>query len=210
MTKRYAIITESDARTLEPGSVVELEPGGIVTPLASDTLKARRITVERADGIDGDLEALLPRSPVRTIALGSDHTGVSLKGALAAEARRAGLVVVDVGTDRPDPVDYPDVAAAVALAVQRGQADAGIVIDGAGIGSAMAANKVPGIRAAMCVNETLARYAREHNGANVLALGATLVTPEAAWAIVRAFLGTTIREPRYVRRLGKIQRLERR
>jgi ribose 5-phosphate isomerase B len=97
----------------------------------------------------------------------------------------------------------------VARAVARGEADAGIAIDGAGIGSAIAANKIRGVRAAMCTDETLARYSREHNGANVLTLGATLLPgPEAAVRIVQVFLGTPMREARYVRRLAKIRRLE--
>jgi ribose 5-phosphate isomerase B len=98
----------------------------------------------------------------------------------------------------------------VALEVARGEAHAGIVIDGAGLGSAIAANKVPGVRAAMCVNRTLARYAREHNGANVLALGSTLVTPGEAVTIVDAFVTTPMREARYIRRLAKIRDLEER
>jgi ribose 5-phosphate isomerase B len=92
--------------------------------------------------------------------------------------------------------------------VARGEAEAGIVIDGSGIGSTIAANKVNGIRAAMCVNQTLARYARQHNGANVLALGSTLVTIDDATTIVDAFLDTSMREPRYMRRLAKIRDLE--
>src|SRR5207253_7181363 len=99
-----------------------------------------------------------------------------------------------LGTDGPEPVDYPDVAASVARAVSRGEADAGIVIDGAGIGSAIAANKIRGIRAAMATNETIARYAREHNGANVLTLGASLVTVDEASAIVSAWLAAAMRE----------------
>ena len=89
------------------------------------------------------------------------------------------------------------------------EADAGIVIDGAGLGSAIAANKIPGIRAAMCTDRTLARYAREHNGANVLTLGATLVSVEDARAIVQTWLATPMREARYIRRLAKIRTLER-
>jgi ribose 5-phosphate isomerase B len=92
--------------------------------------------------------------------------------------------------------------------VARGEADAGIAIDGAGLGSTIAANKVPGVRAAMCLNETLARYARQHNGANVLALGSTLVTPAEAIAIVETFIGTPMHEARYIRRLAKIRDLE--
>jgi ribose 5-phosphate isomerase B len=93
--------------------------------------------------------------------------------------------------------------------VARGEADAGIVIDGAGLGSTIAANKFDGIRAAMCTDRTLARYAREHNGANVLALGATLVSVDAAAEIVQTFLDTPMGEARYIRRLAKIRNLER-
>jgi ribose 5-phosphate isomerase B len=96
----------------------------------------------------------------------------------------------------------------VGRSVVRGEADAGIVIDGAGLGSAIAANKVRGVRAAMCSTPTLARYAREHNGANVLALGASLLTPAQAVEIVDIWLDTPTREPRYLRRLVKIRRLE--
>ena len=105
-------------------------------------------------------------------------------------------------------MDYPDIAASVAKAVARGEADGGIVIDGAGLGSAIAANKVRGIRASMCTTPTLARYAREHNGANVLTLGATLLQPDEAIAIVQTWIDTPMREARYIRRLLKIRRLE--
>ena len=116
----------------------------------------------------------------------------------------------DLGTHGTDPVDYPDVAAGVADLVARKEADAGIVIDGAGIGSAIAANKVKGIRAVMATTETIARYSREHNGANVLTLGATLVSPDEARAIVVTWLTTAMREPRYIARLAKIRALEQR
>ena len=116
--------------------------------------------------------------------------------------------MIDVGTDTSDPVDYPDIAAAVARLVARREVDAGIVIDGAGLGSAIAANKVDGVRAAMCATSTMARYAREHNGANVLTLGATIVTIEEATGVVDTWLATAMREARYIRRLAKIDRLE--
>ena len=123
--------------------------------------------------------------------------------------RGRGLAVTDIGTDTTEPVDYPDIAAAVARTVARGEADAGIVIDGAGIGSAIAANKVRGIRAAMCTDETIARYSREHNGANVMTLGSTLLPDnDTAIRIVDVWLGTPMREARYIRRLLKIRRLE--
>lgn len=209
---RFEIITEADARTLDYGSTVELAPGGHVTPLARDTLAARRVTVVAAGAHDAALpDDLVPASPVRRIAVGSDHTGVALKKAVVQHLRGRGLAVSDLGTDGPEPVDYPDIAGAVALAVARKEAEAGIVIDGAGIGSAMAANKVRGIRAAMCLDETIARYSREHNGANVMTLGSTLVPGvEAALRIVDVWLGTAMTEARYIRRLAKIRRLEER
>jgi ribose 5-phosphate isomerase B len=205
--KRFQMITEADARTLDYGSTIVLVVGGHITPLAHDTLRARRIAVVR-EGVDVDAESLAPAAIIRVVAIGSDHSGVALKGAIRQHLRGRGLAVHDVGTDGPDPVDYPDIAGAVARQVARHEADAGIVIDGAGLGSAIAANKIAGIRAAMCVNQTLARYAREHNGANVLTIGATLVTPDDALTIVDTFLATAMREPRYLRRLAKIRDLE--
>ena len=206
---RFKLIAEAEARAIAPGSTVELEAGGHVTPLARDTLRERRVTVVRAGSADADLPPdLAPVADVKRVAIGSDHTGVALKAALVAHLRKAGRAVADLGTLGSEPVDYPDIAAAVGRSVVRGEADAGIVIDGAGLGSAIAANKIRGVRAAMCQTPTLARYAREHNGANVLALGATLLTVPEAIEIVDTWLGTATREPRYLRRLLKVRRLE--
>ena len=205
--KTFDIITESDARTLEPGSTVTLKTGGHVTPLAADTLQARRITVLRGVA-EASLDGLAPVADIRSIAIGSDHSGVALKAALRDHLRRRGLSVLDVGTEGPDPVDYPDIAAQVARLVARNEVHAGIAIDGAGIGSCIAANKINGARAAMCTDKTLARYSREHNGANVLALGATLVSIEDAKAIVETWLATPMGEARYIRRLAKVRALE--
>jgi len=205
--KTFDMLTESDARRLERGSTVALSPKGHVTPLALDTLRARQVTLLR-DVVDAAISDLPPVAEIRTLAIGSDHTGVALKAALRDSLRHKGLSIIDVGTDGPDAVDYPDIAAQVARLVARREADAGIVIDGAGLGSAIAANKIDGVRAAMCPDRTLARYAREHNGANVLALGATLLTREDALAIVETWIGTPMREARYIRRLAKIRALE--
>jgi len=194
---------------LEYGSTIMLVAGGHVTPLAADTLKARRIAVVR-EGADVDAETLAPRADIRTVAIAGDHTSVALKAAIVAHLRARGLAVHDLGTNTSEPVDYPDTAGAVALHVARGEADAGIAIDGAGLGSTIAANKLRGVRAAMCTDRTLARYAREHNGANVLALGSTLVSTPDALEIVDTFLGTPMREARYIRRLAKVRELERR
>jgi ribose 5-phosphate isomerase B len=206
--KRFEIITETDARVLERGESVMLARGGHITPLAQDTLNERRVTVVlegRASAADA---SLVPRADIRTVAIASDHTGIKLRKALTAFLRGRGLSVHDLGTDGPGPVDYPDVAASIAYAVARCEADGGIVIDGAGIGSAIAANKVAGIRAVMATTETIARYAREHNGCNVLTLGATLIGAEEATAIVTTWLTTPMKEPRYIARLAKIRALE--
>jgi ribose 5-phosphate isomerase B len=207
--ERFSIITEADARRIAPGTTVELAKGGHVTPLAQDTLRERRITVVPAGTFDASLPAGLgPVHPVRSLAIGSDHTGLALKAALVAAFRKAALAVTDVGTLTADPVDYPDIASAVALMVNRREADAGIVIDGSGLASAMAANKVRGVRAALCATPTLARYAREHMGANVLTLGSTLVDAAAAVEIATTFVSTGMTEARYLRRLLKVRRLE--
>jgi ribose 5-phosphate isomerase B len=203
------MITEADARVIEFGGTVVLVTGGHITPLAHDTLRERRITVVR-EGSDPDASDLAPAATIRTVAISGDHTALALKTAIIQHLRGRGVAAHDLGTMTSDPVDYPDTAASAATAVARGEADAAIVIDGAGIGSAIAANKVHGARAAMCVNETLARYARQHNGANVLALGAMLVSKDEAKAIVDTFLDTPMREARYIRRLAKIRDLERR
>src|SRR5262249_21340904 len=208
--KVFEIITETDARVLARGETVTLARGGHITPLAHDTLKERRITVVREGRVSEADASLAPPATIRTVAIASDHTGITLRKALVAFLRGRGLAVNDLGTDSTDAVDYPDVAAAVATLVARGEADAGIVIDGAGIGSAIAANKIRGIRAVMATSETIARYSRKHNGANVLTLGATLVSPDDARAIVATWIATAMREPRYIRRLAKIRDLENR
>jgi ribose 5-phosphate isomerase B len=205
--KRFQIVTEADARVLDYGSSIVVVRGGHVTPLAADTLRSRRIAVVHESG-GGDESRLVPVSPVRTVAIAGDHTSLALKAAVVAHLRARGVAAHDLGTNGTEPVDYPDTAAAAARQVARGEADAAIVIDGAGLGSAIAANKVAGARAAMCLNQTLARYAREHNGANVLALGATLLSADEARAVVDTFIDTPMTEARYIRRLAKLRDLE--
>ena len=206
--KRFDIITESDARLLARGESVMLARGGHVTPLAQDTLKERGVVLVHEGRVSADEAALAPAADIRTVAIASDHTGIKLRQALVVFLRGRGLAVDDLGVDSTDAVDYPDIAASVARRVARGEADAGIAIDGAGIGSAIAANKIKGVRAATAASELVARYSREHNGANVLTLGATLVTTDEARAIVSTWLATPMQEPRYIRRLAKIRDLE--
>lgn len=148
--------------------------------------------------------------PSQTIAIGADHGGFALKTDLVAYLRELGYTVNDCGTFSTDPVDYPDIAYAVAKLVSDGAAARGIIIDGAGIGSAMVANKVPGVRAALCYDLSTARNAREHNDANVLTLGARLIGAGLARDIVKVFLETECVEDRHQKRVAKIMDVERR
>ncbi|MEX2548974.1 MAG: ribose 5-phosphate isomerase B [Nitriliruptoraceae bacterium] len=143
-----------------------------------------------------------------TLAIGADHGGFALKERLAADLRDRGYTVRDCGTHSTDSVDYPDTAHAVAREVATGASQVGIVIDGAGIGSAIAANKVPGIRAATCWDISSARNSREHNHANVLALGAGLLGENLARDILNAWLSTAVGPDRHARRVAKISELE--
>jgi len=142
------------------------------------------------------------------IAVGADHGGFRLKERILFRLREAGREVVDCGTDSTESVDYPDFALAVARKVASGECEAGIVIDGAGIGSAMVANKVPGVRAALCYDISSARNSRDHNHANVLTLGAGLIGEALAWQIVEEWLATPWGEGRHARRVAKIDALD--
>lgn len=149
------------------------------------------------------------RVPKAKIAVGSDHGGYPLKERLAFKLRETGYEIVDCGTDSHDAVDYPDFAHAVAREVSSGSCRYGIVVDGAGIGSAMVANKVPGVRAALCYDLSSARNSREHNHANVLTLGAGLIGEALAWQIVEEWLSVEWGGGRHARRVAKIDEVER-
>jgi ribose 5-phosphate isomerase B len=142
------------------------------------------------------------------IAVGADHAGFALKEVIKAWLEHQGHQVLDVGTHTADSVDYPDYASAVTDALLAGAAERGILVCGTGIGMAMAANKAPGVRAASCVDAYTAQMAREHNDANVLTLGARIVGPDDAVAIVRVWLETAFAGDRHVRRLAKVAALE--
>ena len=151
-----------------------------------------------------------PTGGVATIAIGSDHGGFALKERVAFRLKETGHDVHDCGTDSTDAVDYPDYAHEVARLVADGTCHWGIIIDGAGIGSAMVANKVPGVRAALCYDISTARNSREHNHANVLTLGAGLIGPNLAWQIVEEWLATPWGEGRHADRVDKINNIENR
>lgn len=149
-----------------------------------------------------------PTAPERTIAVGADHGGFPMKERLIFKLREAGWDVEDCGTDSHDSVDYPDFAHAVAEKVSIGECRWGIIVDGAGIGSAMVANKVPGVRAALCYDVSSARNSREHNHANVLTLGAGLIGDGLAWQIVEEWLKVDWGGGRHALRVAKIDAIE--
>ena len=138
------------------------------------------------------------------IAVGADHAGYELKQVLVDELRALGYEVLDLGTDGPDSVDYPDFGHAVADAVSEGRVRQGVAVCGTGIGISIAANRHPGVRAALCHDALSARFSRQHNDANVLALGARLIGVETAKDCLRVFLDTPFDGDRHVRRVAKL------
>jgi ribose 5-phosphate isomerase B len=146
--------------------------------------------------------------PLGIIAVGADHGGYPLKERISFRLKEAGWKVVDCGTDSQEAVDYPEYALAVARKVADGACRWGIMIDGAGIGSSMVANKVPGVRAALCYDVSSARNSREHNHANVLTLGAGLIGDGLAWQIVEEWLSTEWAGGRHARRVAMIDALD--
>ena len=161
--------------------------------------------IEPSDQPSSDSEP----APGTDVAIGADHGGYALKERIGFKLKHAGFTVHDCGTHTTESVDYPDYAHAVARLVADGTCGAGIIVDGAGIGSAMAANKVPGVRAALCYDLSSATNSREHNHANVLTLGAGLIGDALAWQIVEAWLATPWGEGRHARRVDKISDLDR-
>ena len=192
------IVTAEDVRLVPPGGEISASPGAIVTAWAREIAASRGVRIVHAP----------PSETSLTVAVGSDHGGLEMKEQVKAHLTRLGYRFHDFGTHTPEPVDYPDIALAVAKAVQAGEARIGILVDGAGIGSAMAANKVPGVRAALCVDAAAARHAREHNDANVLTLGAKFVDGPRMREIVETFLAAACTEERHARRVKKIKAIE--
>jgi ribose 5-phosphate isomerase B len=199
-----ASINERTLAEAKPGAAIAVPRGAIVTPLAREVARERGVTLLE--------HATHPttRSAARSIAIGADHGGVALKDALKAYLEEMGYTVVDCGTFSTEAVDYPDFALAVAEWVANGRAWRGIVVDGAGIGSCMAANKVPGVRAALCYDQASAHNSREHNDANVLTLGAGLIGAQLAKQIVKTWIETDFAGGRHARRVDKISAIEKR
>jgi len=209
------LVTEADVQTVPVGGQFSVPQGALITPLARQVALDRHVTlVETGSAPTPSLveesRTVSAGADERTIAVGADHGGYELKEMLKGYLGELGYTVLDCGTDSTSSVDYPDFALAVAQLVAQGRAWRGIVVDGAGIGSCMAANKVPGVRAAMCYDQATASNSREHNGANVLTLGAGLIGPNLARQIVKTWLETPFGGGRHARRVDKIMEIERR
>ncbi len=207
------IITERDI--IEAGqnrqTFIIVLPNAIITPAAADAAKVRGITLERkalsADAIPSP-ESVPKTNRAGKIILGSDHGGFELKELLIKYLIESGEEAEDVGTYSTESVDYPDFAHLVARKVAQDVRARGIIIDGAGVGSAMTANKIPGIRAATCTDVYTARNSRAHNDANILTLGSRVVGVDVAKEIVTVWLGTDFEGGRHAKRVEKIMEVE--
>lgn len=197
-----SVITEDDVRGLDNGASLRIAEGARLTALAADLVKEKGIEILRRKSRRGSRTSKL-------VAVGADHGGYKMKEELKSLLNELGHQVHDFGTNSEDAVDYPDFAYAVAKSVAEGASEVGIVIDGAGVGSAMTANKVPGVRAAACYSVAVARNSREHNGANVLTLGSKTVGSSEMREIVKAWLSTDLTEERHRKRVNKIDAIER-
>jgi ribose 5-phosphate isomerase B len=199
------ILDADTVQTWPTGSTQTIPPGTLITPLARQVALERHIRLQEG----GEPAAAAPPG-AKKVALAADHGGYALKEQLKQFVQQQGYDVLDCGTHNTEAVDYPDFAYAAAQHVANGTAWRAIIIDGAGIGSCMVANKIPGIRAAMCYDQATAHNSREHNNANILTLGAGLIGPNLAQQIVQTFLTTEFAGGRHTRRVDKIDAIGRR
>jgi ribose 5-phosphate isomerase B len=195
------VITEADLRGIPAGQKLIIREDALITPAAQDLIRERNLEVQRRRRRVSVGQKL--------IAIGADHGGYEMKEKVKALLEELGYRHRDFGTNSEEAVDYPDFAHAVARAVADGKCDLGIIVDGAGIGSCMTANKVPGVRAALCYDEATARNSREHNYANVLTLGGRMIDRERMRRIVQTWLETPEGEARHGKRVDKIMAIER-
>lgn len=195
------VITEAEVRDVPVGGSLLIREDAILTPSAQDLIRTNRLTLQHR-------KRTQRAGQQRILALGADHGGFEMKERLKAFLAQLGYQQRDFGTLSADAVDYPDFAHAVARAVADGVCDLGIILDGAGIGSCMTANKVPGIRAAMCYDVATAKNSREHNYANVLTLGAKMLPEAKLREILQAWLATDEGEARHGKRVAKIMAIE--
>jgi ribose 5-phosphate isomerase B len=210
------VVTAADLERVAQNGEVDITADTLITPLAREFAEQRGITFRMAGAPPGNASAAPGPASMqaavepsgRIVAIGADHGGFELKEQLKNYLRDWGYQFLDLGTSSAEAVDYPDFAEAVGNAVARGDAWLGVVLDSAGIGSSIAANKVPGVRAALCYDRATARNSREHNDANVLTLGAKLISQEAAREILAVWLATPFAGGRHQRRVDKIVGIE--
>jgi ribose 5-phosphate isomerase B len=207
MSKR--VLTGADIEALPPGGELVVPSDTIITDRAREIAHERGVAI-RAETPAGSQKTGEPAAsaPARVVALGADHGGFELKNTLKSYLTDWGYEVRDFGTDSSQAVDYPDFALAVAQAVARGEAWRGIMVDSIGVGSAMAANKVRGVRAAPCYDRATARSSREHNDANVLTLGGKMLRTDEAREITRVWLDAKFAGGRHQGRVDKIAAIE--
>jgi ribose 5-phosphate isomerase B len=205
-----ATVTETDVLAMPKGTSLTVPHQALVTPLAREVAAERNVELIHESVTTPDNRQASRSASIRTVAIGADHGGYAMKQDLKAYLAELDYEVIDCGTHSTASVDYPDFAYAVAKLVAEGRAWRGIIVDGAGIGSCMAANKVPGVRAAMCYDHATAVNSREHNNANVLTLGGVLLGSALARQIVRTWLSTDFGGGRHARRVDKIGDIERR
>lgn len=187
---------------------IEQDVRTIVRGIVDGLFDADPTMLDGGDRTLRDAESKGAYQAPKTVAIGGDHGGFAMKERIAFKLAEQEFEVIDCGTHSAEAVDYPDIAADVARRVASGEADAGVIVDGAGIGSAMVANKIPAVRAAHCYDISTARNARDHNHANVLTLGSGLTGDALAWQITEEFLATPYGEGRHARRVGKIDALD--
>ena len=213
------LLTEEAMRNLPYGDPYVIPKHALITPLARQVAMDRHIALVHNTDPGGGKDIKLGYGRVltktkiaglKTVAFGADHGGYELKNILKASVRDQGFEVIDCGTHNSESVDYPDYAFAVASMVSQGSAWRGVVIDGAGIGSCIVANKVPDVRAAMCYDQATALNSRQHNNANVLSLGAGLIGKNLAIQIVKTWLATDFSGGRHAQRVSKITEVEKR
>ncbi len=197
------VITEQDVPVQ---GELRVPLGTVFTPSARDLAAARGVRILELPA--EQLNGMAP--PEKTVAIGADHGGFRLKETLKPVLEQLGFEPRDVGVYEEAAADYPDIAEKVADLVASGAARLGIIIDGAGIGSAIAANKVPGIRAALCYDRASARNSREHNDSNILTLGGRLLTATQAEDVLRTWMATPFAGGRHAARVDKIRQIEQR
>lgn len=208
------LVTESEVAAVERDGTLNVPAGSLVTPLARQVAMERNVELRAgqssSSGTAGANKNLSGSAGSKTVAIGADHGGYELKEALKRSLAEWGYMIADCGTDSTEAVDYPDYALAVAQMVANGTAWRGVMIDGAGIGSCMTANKVPGVLAGMCYDQATAINSREHNNANLLTLGAGLIGTGLARSITKTWLETAFGGGRHAKRVAKISDIERR